>query len=101
MNIQSWIIKAVLIVLFPIGIYVWWSNRSLKKELSEAKAENRQQFEEHTVEKAYDAQVTANQGQQISSLQREAKIRADISNRRKVVEAMQRMRDRGEKHGKN
>lgn len=98
--IKQWALKALLIVLFPIGIYIWFSNRKLAEKNAALEAQEKAVYKRNAEREAAQTVIQQTHDAHIESLQEEAKIRADTASRPQVINQMQALKSRAAKRGK-
>lgn len=98
--LKTWFLKGLLIVLFPIGIYVWLASRKAEQRNAELEQENRTQHKAQVQREAQQSVVQQAQETHIESLEKESEVRANTTSRTQVLERMQAMRLRATKRSK-
>lgn len=86
---KIWFLKIVGWVIFPIGIYVWWQSRDLKRQLKLERETYKQAYRESVRREEIQHQLERSKQQQIKSLQKENKARVNLSNRKQVLKQIQ------------
>lgn len=98
--LKTWFLKGLLIVLFPIGIYVWLASRKAEQRNAELEQENRAQHKAQVQREAQQSVVQQAQNTHIESLEQETQVRANTASRSRVIERMQAMKLRSAKRNK-
>lgn len=98
--LKTWFLKGLLIVLFPIGIYVWLASRKAEQRNAELEQSLKEQHQTHVEREAQQSVVQQAQNTHIKSLEKETDVRANTASRSQVINQMQSMKLRSAKRSK-
>ncbi len=89
---KVWAFKVMGWVVFPIGIYVWWQSRDLKKQLEVERKTQKQAYRATVKREEKQEQLQRSKELQVKSLQRETKTRVNLNSRKKVLKQINRFK---------